>query len=162
MLERAGSTPVAAASIVRRRSLCRPIVRIECADCGAVDPPQSAELLRPSTPGTRKLMVMIIARSLCSLSACVSRRWDHSAADYSPATCRGGRGLQRNPAGSVSQYRHSGSVHTIAHAWRRGCRPRPHCNREPRVDHLIPPGWQARMDGDGFILMARTKQGAAQ
>jgi N-methylhydantoinase A len=27
---------------------------------------------------------------------------------------------------------------------------------------LIPPGWQARMDGDGFILMARTKQGAAQ
>ena len=27
---------------------------------------------------------------------------------------------------------------------------------------LIPPGWQARMDGDGFILMARTNQGAAQ
>jgi N-methylhydantoinase A len=27
---------------------------------------------------------------------------------------------------------------------------------------LIPPGWRARMDGDGFILMARTKQGAAQ
>ncbi|MFO1162518.1 MAG: hydantoinase/oxoprolinase family protein [Reyranellaceae bacterium] len=27
---------------------------------------------------------------------------------------------------------------------------------------LIPPGWQARMDGDGFILMARTKQGAPQ
>jgi N-methylhydantoinase A len=26
---------------------------------------------------------------------------------------------------------------------------------------LIPPGWQARMDGDGFILMARTKQGDA-
>jgi N-methylhydantoinase A len=26
---------------------------------------------------------------------------------------------------------------------------------------LIPPGWQARMDGDGFILMARKKQGAA-
>src|SRR6185312_13286914 len=22
---------------------------------------------------------------------------------------------------------------------------------------LIPPGWQARMDGDGYILMARTK-----
>ena len=27
---------------------------------------------------------------------------------------------------------------------------------------LIPPGWQARMDSDGFILMARTNQGAAQ
>lgn len=27
---------------------------------------------------------------------------------------------------------------------------------------LVPPGWQARMDADGFILMARTKQGAAQ
>ena len=27
---------------------------------------------------------------------------------------------------------------------------------------LVPPGWQARMDSDGFILMARTKQGAAQ
>ena len=27
---------------------------------------------------------------------------------------------------------------------------------------LIPPGWQARMDGDGFILMVRTNQGAAQ
>ena len=27
---------------------------------------------------------------------------------------------------------------------------------------LIPPGWQARMDADGFILMARTKQGAAR
>lgn len=27
---------------------------------------------------------------------------------------------------------------------------------------LVPPGWQARMDGDGFILMARTKQGAVQ
>jgi N-methylhydantoinase A len=27
---------------------------------------------------------------------------------------------------------------------------------------LIPPGWQARMDADGFILMARTKQGAIQ
>src|SRR5262249_9920168 len=27
---------------------------------------------------------------------------------------------------------------------------------------LIPPGWQARMDGDGFILMARTNQGAAR
>lgn len=26
---------------------------------------------------------------------------------------------------------------------------------------LIPPGWQARMDGDGFILMARTTQGVA-
>jgi N-methylhydantoinase A len=26
---------------------------------------------------------------------------------------------------------------------------------------LIPPGWQARMDGDGFILMARAKRGAA-
>ena len=26
---------------------------------------------------------------------------------------------------------------------------------------LIPPGWRARTDGDGFILMARTKQGAA-
>jgi N-methylhydantoinase A len=27
---------------------------------------------------------------------------------------------------------------------------------------LIPPGWQARMDGDGFILMARKNQGATQ
>ena len=27
---------------------------------------------------------------------------------------------------------------------------------------LIPPGWLARMDGDGYILMARTKQGAAR
>jgi N-methylhydantoinase A/oxoprolinase/acetone carboxylase beta subunit len=27
---------------------------------------------------------------------------------------------------------------------------------------LIPPGWQARMDSDGFILMVRTNQGAAQ
>jgi N-methylhydantoinase A len=27
---------------------------------------------------------------------------------------------------------------------------------------LIPPGWQARMDSDGYILMARAKQGAAQ
>ncbi len=27
---------------------------------------------------------------------------------------------------------------------------------------LIPPGWQARMDGDGYILMARTKQGAVR
>ena len=27
---------------------------------------------------------------------------------------------------------------------------------------LIPPGWQARMDSDGFILMARKIQGAAQ
>jgi N-methylhydantoinase A len=27
---------------------------------------------------------------------------------------------------------------------------------------LIPPGWQARMDSDGYILMARTKQGAAR
>jgi N-methylhydantoinase A len=27
---------------------------------------------------------------------------------------------------------------------------------------LIPPGWQARVDGDGYILMARTKQGAAR
>jgi N-methylhydantoinase A/oxoprolinase/acetone carboxylase beta subunit len=27
---------------------------------------------------------------------------------------------------------------------------------------LIPPGWQARMDSDGFILMARTKQGGVQ
>ncbi len=27
---------------------------------------------------------------------------------------------------------------------------------------LVPPGWQARMDGDGFILMAPTRQGAAQ
>src|SRR5215475_9243560 len=27
---------------------------------------------------------------------------------------------------------------------------------------LIPPGWQARMDSDGFILMTRTNQGAAQ
>jgi N-methylhydantoinase A len=26
---------------------------------------------------------------------------------------------------------------------------------------LIPPGWQARMDGDGFILMARANKGAA-
>jgi len=27
---------------------------------------------------------------------------------------------------------------------------------------LIPPGWQARMDSDGFILMTRTNQGIAQ
>jgi N-methylhydantoinase A/acetone carboxylase, beta subunit len=27
---------------------------------------------------------------------------------------------------------------------------------------LIPPGWQARMDGDGYILMARKNQGAAR
>ncbi len=27
---------------------------------------------------------------------------------------------------------------------------------------LISPGWQARMDSDGYILMARAKQGAAQ
>jgi N-methylhydantoinase A len=27
---------------------------------------------------------------------------------------------------------------------------------------LIPPGWQARMDRDGFILMARTNRGAGQ
>ena len=27
---------------------------------------------------------------------------------------------------------------------------------------LIPPGWQTRLDGDGFILMARTNQGATQ
>jgi len=27
---------------------------------------------------------------------------------------------------------------------------------------LIPPGWQARMDGDGFILMARANQGTAR
>jgi N-methylhydantoinase A len=27
---------------------------------------------------------------------------------------------------------------------------------------LIPPDWQARMDGDGYILMARTKRGAAR
>ncbi len=27
---------------------------------------------------------------------------------------------------------------------------------------LIPPGWQTRLDADGFILMTRTNQGAAQ
>ena len=27
---------------------------------------------------------------------------------------------------------------------------------------LVPPGWQARMDGDGFILMTRTNPGAAR
>jgi N-methylhydantoinase A/oxoprolinase/acetone carboxylase beta subunit len=27
---------------------------------------------------------------------------------------------------------------------------------------LIPPGWQARMDGDGFILMARAKKGTTR
>ncbi len=27
---------------------------------------------------------------------------------------------------------------------------------------LVPPGWQARMDGDGFILMTRTNDGAAR